>query len=36
MNGVSDTDILQAASYWMGQFEAELNDMTKPLPIARD
>lgn len=36
MNGVTDTDIMQSASYWMGQFEAELNDMAKPLPIARD
>lgn len=36
MNGVSDNDILQASAYWMGQFESELSQMERPLPIARD
>jgi len=36
MNGVSDSDIMQTAAYWMGQFETELVDMERPLPIARD
>lgn len=35
-NGVTDTDIMQSSQYWMSQFELELEDMGRPLPIARD
>jgi hypothetical protein len=35
-NGVSDSDIMQTAAYWMGQFEAEIDEQERPLPIARD
>lgn len=36
VNGVSDSDILQSATFWMGQFEQELIDIERPLPIAKD
>ena len=36
MNGVTDNDIMQTSAYWMGQFESELADMERVLPIARD
>lgn len=35
-NGVSDNDIMQAAAFWLGQFEEELSDIERPLPVARD
>jgi hypothetical protein len=36
VNGVSDSDIMQASQLWMGQFEMELADMERPLPPTRD
>jgi hypothetical protein len=35
-NGVTDSGIMQASQLWMGQFELELSDMARPLPIAKD
>lgn len=35
-NGVSDNDIMQAAAFWLGQFEEEVSQAERPLPIARD
>jgi hypothetical protein len=35
-NGVTDTEIMGAAQMWFGQFEAELAEMERPLPPARD
>lgn len=35
LNGVTDQDIMAAAQMWFGQFEAELDDLERPLPIAR-
>lgn len=36
INGVTDTDIMQSSQFWFGQFELELADMERPMPIARD
>lgn len=36
LNGVTDQDIMAASQMWFGQFEAELADMERPLPPARD
>lgn len=35
LNGVTDQDIMGAAQMWFGQFEAELDDLERPLPIAK-
>jgi hypothetical protein len=35
-NGTSDLDIMNAAQMWFAQFEAELAQMERPLPPARD
>jgi hypothetical protein len=35
-NGVTDNDIITAGQTYMGQFELELSEADKPLPIARD
>lgn len=35
-NGVSDGGIMGASQMWFGQFEAELAEMERPLPPARD
>lgn len=35
LNGVTDQDIMGAAQMWFGQYEAELDDLERPLPIAR-
>ncbi len=35
-NGVSDTDIMDAARFWMNQFELETEKLSRPLPIAKD
>jgi hypothetical protein len=35
-NGVNDGDIIQFAQMWFGQFDVELADMERPLPISRD
>lgn len=36
LNGVTDLDIMSASQMWFGQFEAELIDIQRPLPIAKD
>lgn len=36
LNGVTDQDIMGAAQMWFGQFEAELAELERPLPIAKD
>ena len=35
-NGVQDSDIMAASQMWMGQFELELAEFDRPMPIARD
>lgn len=35
-NGVTDNDIITASQTYMGQFELELSEADRPLPIARD
>lgn len=35
-NGVADQDLMAAAQMWMGQFELELDKLTRPLPIVKD
>jgi len=36
LNGVSDQDIMAVYQMWMGQFELELDQRSRPLPIVRD
>lgn len=35
-NGVSDNDLMASSGMWFAQFESELLDIERPLPIARD
>lgn len=35
-NGVTDQDLMAATQMWMGQFELELDKLTRPLPIVKD
>lgn len=35
-NGVTDSDLMQATQMWMGQFELEMGEMERPLPISKD
>ena len=36
INGVQDSDLMAAQQMWMGQFELELDKLTRPLPIVKD
>lgn len=36
LNGVTDTDIMQASQFWFGQFELEIADMERVMPVAKD
>jgi len=36
MNGVNDQDILAGSQFWLNQFYAELEALTRPLPPTRD
>lgn len=36
LNGVTDQDIMSAFQMWMGQFELELDKLSRPHPIVRD
>lgn len=35
-NGVTDADLLQSTQMWMGQFELEMGEMERPMPISKD
>lgn len=35
LNGVTDQDIMGASQMWFGQFEAELAELERPLPISK-